>query len=62
MTLDLISVLLGDVTLFLQLSDDRGLVPPFGLRWGTLVPLVLTGNLILAVLAWFIVAMISKLI
>jgi hypothetical protein len=55
-----VSLFVQDVTLF-QASDARGLAPWSETSWRVAVPAVLLGNVVVAMLAWFIVALIMKL-
>jgi hypothetical protein len=57
---NLMSLFVEDVTLF-QTSDAHGLAPWSEISWGVAVPAVLLGNVVVAVLAWFIVELIMNL-
>ena len=60
MTWDLISLLVDEVALF-QTSGTRDLAPWPRLSWRLFVPLVFATNVIVAVLAWWIVDWFAKL-
>jgi hypothetical protein len=60
MTWDLISLLVDEVALF-QTSGTRDLAPWPRLSWRLFVPLVFATNVIVAVLAWWIVDLFAKL-
>ena len=48
------------VSLF-QISDPGWLAPWPGLSWRVLIPTALVGNVVVAIFAWFIVALLMKL-
>jgi hypothetical protein len=57
---NLLSLFVQDVTLF-QASDARGLAPWPETSWHVVVPAVFLGNVVVAILAWFIVGLIVNL-
>ena len=57
---DLISLLVDEIALF-QTSSARDVAPWSGLTLGFLVPLVFTLNVVVAILAWFIIELFAKL-
>jgi hypothetical protein len=61
MMLDFVSLLVSEAGLF-QTSNTHDAAPRSGLNWGLLGPFIFTLNVVVAILAWFLVELFVRLI